>query len=139
MIVIENNTNCPMDIKMMETIAQSFSDKDIELMIIGDDEMKRINKQTRNIDRSTDVLSFPLEPMEHVPLGSIIINEKKVQDVTSTLGHSEQEEVTLLFIHGLLHLLGYDHETDNGTMREKEKEIIMTYNLPKSLIIRSEG
>ena len=139
MILIENNTNCPMDVKVMETIAQSFSDKDIELMIVGDEEMKLINKQTRNIDQSTDVLSFPLEPMEHVPLGSIIINEKKVQDVASTLGHSEQEEVTLLFIHGLLHLLGFDHETDDGTMREKEKEIITTYNLPKSLIVRTEG
>ena len=77
MILIENNANCPMDINMMETIAQSFSDKDIELIIISDDEMKLLNKQARNIDQSTDVLSFPLEPMEHVPLGSILLMKKK--------------------------------------------------------------
>ncbi|WP_443082182.1 rRNA maturation RNase YbeY [Sulfurospirillum sp. 1612] len=124
---------------MMETIAQSLSDKDIELMIVGDDEMKLLNKQTRGLDQSTDVLSFPLEPMEHVPLGSIIINEKKVKEVALALGHQEQEEVTLLFIHGLLHLVGYDHETDDGAMREKEKEIITAYHLPKSLIVRTEG
>jgi probable rRNA maturation factor len=53
------------------------------------------------------------------------------------LGHSEQDELSLLFIHGMLHLLGFDHEVDEGEMREKEKALINTFDLPKSLIIRT--
>jgi len=54
------------------------------------------------------------------------------------LGHSYNDEVTLLFIHGLLHLLGFDHEVDNGQMREEERKLIEYFSLPKSLILRSE-
>ncbi|MGJ9366302.1 rRNA maturation RNase YbeY, partial [Campylobacter jejuni] len=53
------------------------------------------------------------------------------------LGHSYEEEISLLFIHAMLHLLGFDHENDNGEMREKEKELIEHFNLPKSLIVRT--
>jgi probable rRNA maturation factor len=49
------------------------------------------------------------------------------------------EELSLLFIHGLLHLLGYDHETDDGEMRQKETELIRELGLPESLIVRTEG
>ena len=83
------------------------------------------------------ILSFPIEPFPHAPLGSIIINEKMVKDVALELKHSENEEFALLFIHGLLHLLGFDHEEDSGQMREKESELIIEFNLPKSLILRS--
>ncbi|MCB4764914.1 MAG: rRNA maturation RNase YbeY, partial [Sulfurovum sp.] len=51
---------------------------------------------------------------------------------------SEQEELTLLFMHGLLHLIGYDHETDAGEMRHKEEALIDTWKLPKSLIVRNQ-
>ena len=74
-----------------------------------------------------------------MPLGSIVISVDFVTQKAAEFQHSEEEEFTLLFIHGLLHLLGYDHETDNGEMREKEEQIITELNLPKSLIIRTEG
>ena len=54
------------------------------------------------------------------------------------LGHTPQDELALLFIHGLLHLLGYDHECDNGEMRAKEEELIKKFDLPESLIIRTD-
>ena len=54
------------------------------------------------------------------------------------LGHNVNDEIALLFTHGFLHILGFDHETDNGEMREKEREIIENFKLPKSLIIRNE-
>ena len=77
--------------------------------------------------------------MPFAPLGSIVISYEYVQNIAQKLQHSEQEEFTLLFIHGLLHILGFDHEVDNGEMREKESAIITNYNLPKSLIVRTEG
>ena len=61
-----------------------------------------------------------------------------VKNVSQELGHSYEEELSLLFIHGILHLLGYDHEIDNGEMRKREEELIRQFNLPKSLIIRME-
>jgi probable rRNA maturation factor len=72
-----------------------------------------------------------------MPIGSIIISADKVKQKADELGHSKEDEFKLLLIHGLLHLTGYDHETDNGEMREKEEEIIKNFNLPKSLIIRN--
>ncbi|MDX1807929.1 MAG: rRNA maturation RNase YbeY [Sulfurospirillaceae bacterium] len=139
MVSIDNDTKCEIDIDLLNKIAENFTDKEIELAIINDDEMKNLNKQTRGIDKSTDVLSFPLEQMPHVPLGSIVINEKKVYEACIESAHSQKEEVALLFIHGLLHLLGYDHDNDNGEMRAMEEETIKKFNLPKSLIVRVEG
>lgn len=139
MVAIDNDTNCEIDVDLLERIAKDFTDKEVELAIINDKEMRHLNKQTRGLDKSTDVLSFPLEQMEHVPLGSIVINENKVYEAALESSHSHEEEVALLFIHGLLHLLGYDHENDNGEMRSKEEEIIKKYNLPKSLIVRIEA
>ena len=105
----------------------------------NNEEIQAINKEFRNIDKPTDVLSFPYEKMPFAPLGSIVISYEYVQNIAQKLQHSEQEEFTLLFIHGLLHILGFDHEVDNGEMREKESAIITNYNLPKSLIVRTEG
>jgi len=139
MLDIQNHTKFEFDDKILQKIAQKYSSKDIELLIIEDADMRELNKNSRGIDKSTDVLSFPLEHMEHTPLGSIVINIDKINEVSLRLSHSRDEELTLLFIHGLLHLLGYDHEIDNGEMREKEEEIIQEFNLPKSLIVRIEG
>ena len=139
MLDIQNHTKFEFDDKILQKIAQKYSSKDIELLIIEDTDMRELNKNSRGIDKSTDVLSFPLEHMEHTPLGSIVINIDKINEVSLRLSHSRDEELTLLFIHGLLHLLGYDHEIDNGEMRKKEEEIIQEFNLPKSLIVRIEG
>ena len=98
-----------------------------------------MNKQHRAIDASTDVLSFPYEDMPMAPLGSIVISLDHVQKAAQELQHSNEDEFTLLFIHGLLHLLGFDHEVDNGEMREEELQIIQKFKLPKSLIIRTQG
>jgi len=73
-----------------------------------------------------------------MPLGSIVISSGFVQERSNELGHSEKDELLLLFIHGLLHLLGYDHEDDNGEMRKREKELILKFDLPSSLIVRTE-
>jgi probable rRNA maturation factor len=73
------------------------------------------------------------------PLGSIVISNDFVKEKALEFGHKVSDELSLLFIHGLLHILGYDHEVDDGEMRQKEKELIEKFALPKSLIVRTQG
>jgi len=139
MIDIDNRTSLEVDKTLIDTIAHSLTNKDIELIITSNDEIQEINKQYRQKDAPTDVLSFPYEDMPMAPLGSIVISCDFIEQKAQTLGHTSNDEFTLLFIHGLLHLLGYDHEVDNGEMREMEEKIIKQFSLPESLIVRTEG
>jgi len=137
MLIIEDNqTNFTTPLDILEDISSSFTNREIELIITDSLTMQDINATYRDKNISTDVLSFPLEG-DFMPLGSIVISIDFVYDKAKFFGHSNEEEFTLLFIHGLLHLLGFDHELDNGEMREKEKEIIKRFSLPKSLIVRT--
>ena len=138
MIDIENNTSFEMNTSLLEDITSSLTLKDIELLIVKNDEIQELNKAHRNIDKATDVLSFPLEfDMPNMPLGSIVISLDFVEEKAKEYGHTEEEEFSLLFIHGLLHLLGFDHEIDSGEHRQKEEELINQFNLPNSLIVRN--
>ncbi len=139
MISFENKSSHTIDISKIEKIAENLSDKEIELLVVESDEMRDLNRKFRGIDATTDVISFPFEDVPNAPLGVIVINSQKAKEEAEKLGHSADEEIALLFIHGLLHLLGYDHECDEGQMRERERELIERFNLPKSLIVRSES
>jgi len=139
MLYLENEKNYLVNYKKLDKTLQILSRKDVELLIVSDKEMKNINFSQRNIDKSTDVLSFPLHDCEYTPLGSIVINYEKALEVSKKIKHDIDDEISLLFIHGMLHLLGFDHEIDNGEMRNKEKELIKQFNLPNSLIVRSDG
>lgn len=144
MIDLDNQTTLPVDIDALEKIAEALSTNDVELVITDDTTMRELNAEYRDKDSITDVLSFPLESpfteqsLFDIPLGSIIIAESFVKAKAQEHGHSIQDELSLLFIHGMLHLLGYDHETDDGEMREREKELIEAFDLPKSLIVRTD-
>ncbi len=140
MIDLDNQSNLTIDMIAIEKIASSLSSKEVELIITDDNTMQSINYEYRGQDYSTDVLSFPLESpfIGQNMLGSIIISASFVTKKATLLGHSIQDEFSLLFIHGMLHLLGFDHETDSGEMRQKEKETIEAFDLPKSLIVRTE-
>ena len=140
MILLDNQTQSKIDIKKLENICQYLNiNRDLELIITNDENIKQLNKEHRGVDKATDVLSFPLEDIDFMPLGSIVISIDMAKKVANSLGHSVDDEITLLFIHGLLHILGFDHEVDNGEMREKEEDIIKHFNLPRSLIVRVEG
>ena len=139
MIDIDNQTDLNVPRELIEKIAASLTDKEIDLLVVGNTQMQEINKEHRNIDKATDVLSFPFEDIPMAPLGSLVISADYVKDVSSELKHTREDEFCLLFIHGLLHLLGFDHELDNGEMRHKEKELIEAFGLPNSLIIRTQG
>ena len=140
MIDIDNQTSYEVKTEILEQIANSLTNKEIELIITDNKTIAQINAEYRNIDKATDVLSFPYDAdMPMAPLGSIVISYDFVKEKAAEFGHSQDDEFTLLFIHGLLHILGYDHEVGSGEMRQKEEEIIKNFNLPKSLIVRTEG
>lgn len=138
MIELDNETDLEIDITIVEKITNNLTNKDIELLIVENEEIRELNKEHRNIDKATDVLSFPMEfDFPNMPLGSIVISKDYVIDKANEYKHSLNDEFTLLYIHGLLHLLGYDHEVDNGEHRLKEEELIKEFNLPESLIVRN--
>lgn len=137
MIEIENQTSLEFSEALVRKIAAHLSKKDIELLVVNSAQMQEINKRYRDIDKDTDVLSFPMQSMPKAALGSIVISADLVAQKALELGHSTDDEFALLFIHGMLHLLGYDHEVDNGEMRQKEEELVLKFKLPDSLIVRS--
>lgn len=122
---------------LLEQIADFLGAGDVELVFVNDDEMRKINREHRGIDKATDVLSFPYEQVPGGLMGSVVISTDTANRVASELGHSIECEIALLFLHGILHILGYDHESDDGQMRGKEKEVIEHFSLPDSLIIRN--
>lgn len=144
MILCEQNLaefDLDFGLDLAEKIANELTDKDIELVIVDKNAMKAINSAQRGIEKATDVLSFALKAVPNavnLPLGSIVINANAVKDEAKARKHSKEAEFTLLFLHGILHLLGFDHEKDSGQMREKERQIIEKFKLPQSLIIRSD-
>lgn len=135
---IDNDEAITLPEALLERICAEHTDKEVELVIVNAKSMHALNLEHRNVDKTTDVLSFPIDDFPHAPLGSIVINYELAFQKAAELGHEKEEEIALLFIHGLLHLLGFDHETDHGEMRKKEEEWIFHYALPKSLIVRTE-
>jgi len=134
-ITIDNQTNIEIDIELLESISKT--DREIELVMVDDTTMQRINLRQRGVDKTTDVLSFPLNSFAHVPLGSIVINSDLAKLEAKKQKHTLKDEIALMFIHGLLHLKGLDHESDEGKMRDEEERLIGEFNLPKSLITRN--
>ncbi len=139
MIILDNQTTYTIELDLLKEIISQFSSKEVELIVCNSDYIREINYEYRAKNSATDVLSFPIDgEFDNMPLGTIIINIDKVIEVSQSLNHNIDDEFTLLFIHGMLHLLGYDHEVDNGEMRREEIEIIEKFKLPKSLIVRVE-
>lgn len=102
-----------------------------DIIFINDDEMHRMNKMYRGIDRTTDVLSFALNDNKHIEavvnsLGDIFISIPKMKSQALEYGHSEKRELSFLVVHGLLHLLGYDHmeKSDEEVMFGLQREIL---------------
>src|SRR5574344_64833 len=133
MIDFDNQTDLNVDLEALETIAQSLTLRDFELIVVNNETIKEINFEYREKNEATDVLSFSFDgDFAHLPLGTVIISEDFVKEKALEFNHSIEDEFKLLFIHGLLHLLGFDHEVDNGEHRKKEEELIKEFNLPSS-------
>jgi len=140
MIQIEQTSPFEPIPEVLNEIADALTGRDLELILCDDETIRELNRIHRGKDRPTDVLSFPLEgELPHQPLGSIVISVDRIREVAAELGHDPSQELALLFLHGLLHLLGYDHESDQGEMRAEEERLIREFGLPESLIVRTEG
>ncbi len=123
----------------MEKFAEAA---DINVLFVDNAQMQEINKKHRDIDKPTDVLSFPLgkdgkydiNPEDGAcMLGDVVISMEKAYEQANTYGHSLQREVAFLTTHAVLHLLGYDHEVggiEKVRMREKEEQIMVQLGLP---------
>lgn len=112
---------------------------EVSLVVTDDAEVHRLNREYRGVDRPTDVLSFsqvegvagaeafPRVEGEPRPLGDIIISGDRVREQAQEYGHSQRRELAYLAVHGLLHLLGYDHETEpeRQVMRQKEEAALI--------------
>lgn len=105
-------------------------------LVSDDRELRRLNRNFRGKDFPTDVLSFPSDGKSSY-LGDIAISVDRAAESAGTYGHSVEEEVQILLLHGLLHLLGMDHETDQGEMARAEAEWRARIGLPPALSERS--
>ena len=117
---------------------------DVYVSLVGQEDIHKLNKEYRNVDAPTDVLSFPLgengvydidQETGNYQLGDIVISVPKAVSQAEEYGHSFQREMAYLTVHSMLHLLGYDHV--NGgmeavRMREHEESVMMRLGLPRN-------
>lgn len=95
---------------------------EVSVVLAGDRLLRRLNRDFRGKDRPTDVLSFPGAGGEE-GLGDVVISVPTAERNARSEGHTVQRELDILALHGFLHVLGYDHETDDGTMDRLEQRL----------------
>ncbi len=108
---------------------------ELSVALVDDDEMAHLNEQYRKVEGPTDVLSFgcddpcPTPGDEPITLGDVVIAPSVAERQAADLGHSVEHELDVLLIHGVLHLLGYDHEADDdaGAMAAREAALLDAY------------
>ena len=128
----------------MEGFVQADVSLAVELIFVDEEEIRRLNNETRNIDKVTDVLSYPtldgikgqalcgedypyeIDEEGNLVIGSIAICCQRAKEQAEEYGHSYERELHYLIVHGIMHCLGYDHmeEEDKIEMREKEEYIL---------------
>jgi probable rRNA maturation factor len=125
-------------------VAPSRAQGALTVALVSDTEARALNRRYRRRDYATDVLSFPSEPPSggrtprlNAFLGDIVIARGVARRQARTAAHGEQTELRILALHGLLHLLGYDHHHDRGTMAGLERRLRKKGGLRQGLIERS--
>lgn len=123
---------------------ENIKDKNLYLSVIltNPNNIKETNKTYRNIDKETDVLSFPMFEKDEIPnitgeipeaLGDIMISIERVKEQATEYGHSFERELSYMVVHGFYHLMGYDHmeEDDKKIMREKEENVLSLLDITR--------
>jgi probable rRNA maturation factor len=136
----------------LRRVAPAQARGEVTIALVSDTRMRALNRQYRQKDYATDVLSFPeggtgrkngfpIQPIQPIPpprvLGEIVIARGMARRQARETRHAELAELKLLALHGLLHLLGYDHERDNGRMRRVERRLRRKGALGEGLIERA--
>lgn len=112
----------------------------LTLVITSDRRIRRLNRLWRGLDTATDVLSFPAgaDPGPERHLGDLVVSRDTAARQARQEGHALATELRVLALHGLLHLLGYDHERDSGRMARIERKLRRQGGLPAGLIERDQ-
>lgn len=145
MFEVFNETNEKIDLEEEKKIIEfalkheNLTNVVFNVIFVDEETIQKINKEYRNIDRVTDVISFALEEGENINfefgrlLGDIYICVQRMKDQAKEYGHSELREMGFLTVHGLLHLLGYDHMTkeEEKIMFDKQELILNDYGLTR--------
>lgn len=137
-----------LDVFLREAAQAAKLKGDVSVLLTGDAEIRRLNREFRHKDKATDVLSFPVvHHREHRGRGDVrgadlagdlAISVETAARQAEEAGHSLFVELQILLLHGVLHLAGYDHETDSGMMARKEAALRKRFGLEMGLIERSE-
>lgn len=153
-IWIDNRTEEPFSMELEAAVKQAAAEAlryenfaeecEISVSIVDNEEIRQINRQFRNIDKATDVLSFPMLTFQEgeqaernedgeILLGDIIISLERAREQAAEYGHSLKREIAFLTAHSMLHLLGYDHMTpeEEEEMFRRQKEILLLAGFPR--------
>ena len=150
----EENVIAEETLRQMDAAAQACLEAEgldpeqlaLSLTFVTEEEIRELNREHRDTDRVTDVLSFPMfeGPEEirqtadmsremEIPLGDVVICREMIRRQAAEYGHSETRELVYLFVHSVLHLLGYDHmeDEDKAEMRRREEQIMEQLGIPR--------
>ncbi len=128
--------------RFLLTLASTIPTPGFSVCLLSDAAIRRYNRQFRGLDQATDVLSFPSGEggNEKAPyLGDILISTETARNNARRFGLRLEEEIELLALHGVLHLLGHDHERDNGEMARLERNWSRRLGLPQNLTRRARS
>ncbi len=128
----------------LKRVAPSRARGGVSIALVSDAAMRRLNREFAGVDRATDVLSFPAAASPRTPgavplLGDVVIATGVARRQAQEAGHSYATELRVLALHGLLHLLGYDHHGDGGRMARVETRLRRKGGLPTGVIERARA
>jgi probable rRNA maturation factor len=136
-LVVEGVAEAGLDPESVERLVQAVLDDlgvegpcSLSVSLVGDDAIRALNREHRDLDEVTDVLSFPVDGLDPLPagmereLGDVVISLAQARRQAADEGVSEHEELTSLVVHGVLHLAGFDHEADGGEMFARQDRLL---------------
>lgn len=147
-IVVQNDARYPADVERLRQAAVSTltlhesSEAALTIVLTDDAHVTQLNQQFRGVDAPTDVLSFPadappiIEPDEPLYLGDLVIAYPYASAQAQNLGHTESDSLALLVIHGILHLLGFDHDTpeNRADMWAAQASVLAQLNISEAIV-----